>query len=71
MRKNILVFLVALLVFVLGCDFTGATEVPYERDYLIIVNKDNPFDFNGIYAKELANDLAETVQCTTVDKELL
>ncbi len=43
---------------VYGISRVGATEVMNpERDYLILVNDDNPYDFNGKYHHDLQADL--------------
>ena len=67
MKNNIF----ALLLCILCLPIASCKQEPkgitseYQRDYLIIVNQDHPYDFNSEYAVNLQDDLAITKQDTT------
>ena len=62
MKNNIFALLLCILCFpAASCQKEPkAITSEYQRDYLIVVNQDHPYDFNGEYAVNLKDDLAVT-----------
>ena len=74
MKKILNIFMVLFISFASGCqgNLRGSdVTADYVRDYLIIVNDQNPYDFDGEYATNLQDDLARTYQADSGDDELL
>ena len=77
-RINIAFFIyvvvsLVLCFMVVSCKQPDATAetAGYERDYLIIVNPEHPYEFGGEYDTYLQDDLCVTVQDSTDDEERL